>query len=161
MSTQSVSKKIFISALVSLPFPFLLLLALDAGSGLPGEMGAVAFLGSNEGPNFYIVAWLFFVLASILDVLFIRPTSSVAEEFEGDDDDDSGVAEGKESGIVKWFNVNKGFGFITTDAGEDVFVHFRSIRGRGRRSLRQGQSVRFDISQGEKGLQAENVSIVK
>ena len=160
MSTQSVSKKIFISALVSLPFPFLLLLALDAGSGLPGEMGAVAFLGSEQGPNFYVVAWLLVVLASITDVLLIRPASSVAEEFEGDDDD-SDAAEGSERGTVKWFNVNKGFGFITTDAGDDVFVHFRSIRGRGRRSLRQGQIVRFDISEGEKGLQAENVSIIK
>jgi CspA family cold shock protein len=56
--------------------------------------------------------------------------------------------------------VNKGFGFITTEAGEDIFVHFRSIRGRGRRSLRQGQKVRFDISNGEKGLQADNVSVI-
>ncbi|MDX1453720.1 MAG: cold shock domain-containing protein [Oleiphilaceae bacterium] len=160
MSTQSVSKKIFISALVSLPFPFLLLLALDAGSGLPGDMGAIAFLGTEQGPNFYVVAWLMFVLAAITDVLLIRPSSSVAEEFEGDDDDDGGV-DGAESGTVKWFNVNKGFGFITTDGGEDVFVHFRSIRGRGRRSLRQGQSVRFDITEGEKGLQAENVSVIK
>ena len=62
---------------------------------------------------------------------------------------------------MKWFNVNKGFGFITTDAGEDVFVHFRSIRGHGRRSLRQGQLVRFDLSDGEKGMQADNVSVVK
>jgi CspA family cold shock protein len=75
--------------------------------------------------------------------------------------DSSDGPEGSESGSVKWFNVNKGFGFITTDAGEDVFVHFRSIRGHGRRSLRQGQLVRFDLSDGEKGKQADNVSVVK
>jgi CspA family cold shock protein len=62
---------------------------------------------------------------------------------------------------VKWFNVNKGFGFITTEEGDDIFVHFRSIQGRGRRSLRQGQSVRFDTSMGDKGKQADNVSVVK
>ncbi|UZW76826.1 cold shock domain-containing protein [Alkalimarinus sediminis] len=57
--------------------------------------------------------------------------------------------------------MNKGFGFITRDAGDDVFVHFRSIRGHGRRSLRQGQQVRFNVTQGDKGLQAENVSVVR
>ncbi|MCH2159422.1 MAG: cold shock domain-containing protein [Oleiphilaceae bacterium] len=50
---------------------------------------------------------------------------------------------------------------MTTESGDDIFVHFRSIRGRGRRSLRQGQNVRFDISVGEKGKQADNVSVVK
>ncbi|MCG8609731.1 MAG: cold-shock protein [Pseudomonadales bacterium] len=62
---------------------------------------------------------------------------------------------------MKWFNVSKGFGFITRDSGEEIFVHFRSIRGRGHRSLRQGQRVRFSVSQGEKGLQADNVSVAK
>ncbi len=69
----------------------------------------------------------------------------------------------RERGTVKWFNVSKGYGFITRDAGGDVFVHFRSIRGqgRGRRSLNEGQAVEFVLTEGEKGPQAEEVSIVK
>ena len=64
----------------------------------------------------------------------------------------------RESGSVKWFNANKGFGFITRDNGDDIFVHFRSIRGDGHRVLREGQRVEFVISEGEKGLQAEDVA---
>jgi len=69
----------------------------------------------------------------------------------------------RERGTVKWFNVSKGYGFITRDAGGDVFVHFRSIRGqgRGRRSLNEGQLVEFVLSEGEKGPQAEEVSVLK
>ncbi|MDG9668262.1 cold-shock protein [Hahella sp. CR1] len=63
--------------------------------------------------------------------------------------------------MVKWFNPNKGFGFITREGGDDIFVHFRSIRGRGHRSLRQGQKVRFRTVEGDKGLQAEDVSPVR
>jgi len=65
----------------------------------------------------------------------------------------------RESGTVKWFNTNKGFGFITRDNGDDVFVHFRSIRGQGHRTLIEGQRVEFDVTKGEKGLQAEDVAI--
>jgi len=67
----------------------------------------------------------------------------------------------RESGSVKWFNASKGFGFITRDSGEDIFVHFRSIRGEGHRVLHDGQRVEFAISEGEKGLQAEDVAAAK
>lgn len=62
-------------------------------------------------------------------------------------------------GTVKWFNDEKGFGFIKRDNGPDVFVHFRAITssGPGRRSLVEGQKVQFRVVQGQKGLQAENV----
>ena len=64
----------------------------------------------------------------------------------------------RESGTVKWFNDSKGFGFIEREQGEDVFVHFRSIRGEGYRTLKQGARVEFDLSQTDKGYQAEDVA---
>ena len=66
----------------------------------------------------------------------------------------------RESGTVKWFDNAKGFGFIQRTAGEDVFVHFRQIRGEGYRTLQEGQQVQFNVVQGPKGLQAEDVSAV-
>ncbi len=63
-------------------------------------------------------------------------------------------------GKVKWFNGQKGYGFITTDEGEDVFVHYSAINGSGFRTLDQGQRVSFEVMQGPKGLQASNVSKV-
>lgn len=61
------------------------------------------------------------------------------------------------SGNVKWFNDAKGFGFITSENGDDVFVHFSAIQGGGFRSLAEGAAVEFDVVQGPKGLQAANV----
>lgn len=63
----------------------------------------------------------------------------------------------RETGTVKWFNANKGYGFITRENGDDVFVHFRSVQGKNRRSLIEGESVQFVLAQGEKGAQAEDV----
>ena len=65
----------------------------------------------------------------------------------------------KTTGTVKWFNDAKGFGFITTDGGEDVFVHFSAIQGNGFRTLSEGATVEFEVTQGPKGLQAANVTI--
>jgi CspA family cold shock protein len=64
------------------------------------------------------------------------------------------------TGKVKWFNSQKGYGFITTDDGEDVFVHYSAIAGSGFRTLDEGQRVSFEVTQGPKGLQAANVSKV-
>jgi len=63
-----------------------------------------------------------------------------------------------EKGTVKWFNNAKGYGFITRESGEDLFVHFKSITGEGYKSLKQGEMVQFEVEQGAKGLQAVNVS---
>ena len=60
-------------------------------------------------------------------------------------------------GTVKWFNAEKGFGFITRDNGDDVFVHFSAIASDGYKALDEGQEVEFDVTQGQKGPQAENV----
>ena len=162
MSTKSLSKKLLVSALVALPFPYLLLIASQFAGALPNNLSASSFLSSGEGTAFYLVAWLIFLAAALIASVAGESTKSVANA--GNEDEETNVSdspEGAESGSVKWFNVNKGFGFITTDGGEDVFVHFRSIRGHGRRSLRQGQLVRFDLSDGDKGKQADNVSVIK
>ncbi len=64
----------------------------------------------------------------------------------------------RETGTVKWFNDAKGFGFISRESGEDVFVHFRAIQGTGFKSLQEGQKVSFEVVQGQKGLQADAVT---
>jgi CspA family cold shock protein len=61
------------------------------------------------------------------------------------------------TGRVKWFNNSKGFGFIEVEGGKDVFVHFSAIQGSGYRSLEEGQTVEFEVTQGQKGPQASNV----
>lgn len=67
---------------------------------------------------------------------------------------------GREQGTVKWFNTNKGYGFIARDAGGEIFVHYRSIQGSGRRFLRDDQRVEFTVGEGEKGPQAEDVAVL-
>ena len=63
----------------------------------------------------------------------------------------------RQIGTVKWFNDAKGFGFITPESGDDVFVHFRSIQGNGFKSLQEGQKVSFVLVKGQKGMQADEV----
>jgi len=66
----------------------------------------------------------------------------------------------RDTGTVKWFNTSKGFGFISRDSGDDIFVHFRAIRGEGHRVLVEGQRVEFSVMHRDKGLQAEDVVAV-
>ncbi|PTS84108.1 cold-shock protein [Pseudomonas sp. HMWF032] len=79
--------------------------------------------------------------------LRLKSRSSTAQHDLGD----------RETGTVKWFNTSKGFGFISRDSGDDIFVHFRAIRGEGHRVLVEGQRVEFAVMQRDKGLQAEDV----
>ena len=65
-----------------------------------------------------------------------------------------------EQGIVKWFNDAKGYGFISRDSGQDVFVHFSAIRATGFKSLTEGQSVQFVVTKGPRGLQADSVQVL-
>ena len=62
------------------------------------------------------------------------------------------------NGTVKWFNAEKGYGFISQESGDDVFVHFSAIRGKGFKTLEEGQSVSFEIEEGPRGKQASNVT---
>lgn len=65
------------------------------------------------------------------------------------------------NGTVKWFNADKGFGFITGEDGKDVFAHFSQINADGFRTLEEGQAVTFEVAQGPKGPQAENITVVR
>ena len=102
----------------------------------------------------------FFVLSLFVLLLLSAYWSNAIKPTQKPTDYRSGELLERESGKVKWFNANKGFGFITRENGEDVFVHFRSIRGKGHRVLRDGQRVDFFVSDGDKGLQAEDVEVV-
>lgn len=62
-----------------------------------------------------------------------------------------------QNGTVKWFNAEKGFGFIEVQGGDDVFVHFSAIQGEGFKTLEEGQKVTFEVERGQRGLQAANV----
>ena len=103
-----------------------------------------------------------FFVATTATALIVRDTAHPAT------DTGTQVAEGstrrapssdadREYGTVKWFNVSKGFGFIVRENGEEIFVHFRSIRGEGRRGLRDGQEVSYVVTESDKGPQAEDV----
>ncbi|PPC79040.1 cold-shock protein [Pokkaliibacter plantistimulans] len=139
MTPKNIVVSIVISALVTLPLPLLLQQILP-------ELAI-----SNAFIPVWAAAAVLAAIASVLG-LFVN-TRVVGEE---DDENDT-----RELGQVKWFNVNKGFGFVTRENGEDVFVHFRAIRGKGHRTLVQGQKVRFHVIQSDKGLQAEDVSILR
>lgn len=92
------------------------------------------------------ISTLLIIIAAVFAATLTRRGSS--QTISGD----------RETGTVKWFNVRKGYGFITRDQGDDIFVHFRNIDGSGRRSVTEGQRVSFVVTTGDKGLQADKVS---
>ncbi len=151
--SNKIVKAIVTGLIFAIPTPFILSILLplvDKATAYP-----------SVGITAYIVSVVVIAIVAALSAIVASGSASSEDSFDSSYDDDDDSPEGDEQGTVKWFNVNKGFGFITRDAGDDVFVHFRSIRGHGRRSLRQGQQVRFNVTQGDKGLQAENVSAVR
>ena len=97
---------------------------------------------------------LLFIATSFASQLIGGGSSSESES----ESESSYSSSDRETGTVKWFNVRKGYGFITRDAGDDVFVHFRNIEGSGRRAIEEGQRVSFVVTTGDKGLQADEVS---
>ncbi|WP_312846318.1 cold-shock protein [Marinobacter arenosus] len=170
------AKAILVAILIAIPAPLILALLL---SFTPEPLRLIAAgelveaLGSNRGIAAYIIALVIFGVSGFLTIAIAgkqqtnkRPVSrgtrsQQSPDYQDDDDNyDENSPEGDEEGTVKWFNVKKGFGFIVRDSGDEVFVHFRAIRGRGRRVLRQGQLVRFSVVEADKGLQADNVSIL-
>jgi CspA family cold shock protein len=140
-------------------FIYSFIISLIAALALPFILDEVGRGSSIVDTQYELVAAVVFVmfwLATLATgVKFI--SSGVEDDAQWDEMDDD---PNRESGTVKWFNVTKGFGFVTRDQGDDVFVHFRSIRGKGHRSLLEGQRVRFSVTESDKGIQAEDVSIV-
>ncbi|WP_211085067.1 cold-shock protein [Marinomonas profundi] len=113
-------------------------------------------LKQEMGANFLV--YFGFILVSVyVGAMVSQVSSSIGYDSDSEEDED----DDREQGTVKWFNSSKGFGFLTMENGDDVFVHYRAIRGRGRRFLVEGQLVRFYVTEGEKGKQAENVSIIR
>lgn len=150
MSGVQILKNVLISVVAAVVLPFVLSRLVE---------GFAPF-----NPAVIGVTFVFFLAATLLAGL---GNSSVASNRRpgyvpsGNDMQDDEENDDREEGTVKWFNVSKGFGFITRSNGEDVFVHFRNIRGRGHRSLTEGQRVRFNVHRSEKGLQAEDVSVMR
>lgn len=114
-------------------------------------MQAVFMLSSTEFLNYQLLSLLTLAAAAAIHLaLNLRKVSTKSTPLSQDLSD-------RETGTVKWFNTSKGFGFISRDSGDDVFVHFRAIRGEGHRVLVEGQRVEFTVMDREKGLQAEDV----
>lgn len=103
------------------------------------------------------LAELVVLIAAVLAGCLLTATGASRAEY-GDYDDEADDDE--ETGTVKWFNVKKGYGFITRDSGDDVFVHYRNINGEGRRAIAEGQRVRFIVVSSEKGPQADEVEAI-
>ena len=108
-----------------------------------------ALLITADYAKLWAISFISILLASFIAVKTVSSTSSTSRTV---------IKNGQERGTVKWFNAAKGFGFITRENGEDIFVHFRSIQGKGHRSLGEGQAVIFSVTDGEKGLQAIDVT---
>jgi CspA family cold shock protein len=100
-----------------------------------------------------LLTFVIAIFTGILLTILSERTSFKSTSFKS-------TSEAFELGTVKWFNVKKGYGFITRDQGDDVFVHFRNIQGSGRRSISEGQRVEFKVTTGDKGLQADEVSAI-
>lgn len=168
-------KAILVALLIAIPAPFVLafflvtftpeLFQILSQSGTNDVANNPTFvLGSAQGIAAYVIALILFGIAGFLAVALTQSKSASGSQNDrpaSDGMEDDFGPEGNEEGTVKWFNVKKGFGFIVRESGDEVFVHFRAIRGRGRRVLRQGQLVRFNVVQADKGLQADNVSILE
>ena len=132
--------------------PFFISFAITALACIP-----LYFLSVQEFSltlsDFPIIALTLFIIVLVSSFCAQRSSAGTGNDLYEDE-----YGSDREKGNVKWFNANKGFGFITRDSGDDVFVHFRSIRGEGHRVLHDGQRVEFEVSEGDKGLQADDVA---
>lgn len=181
MNPRVVLRCIFISLLLAMPMPLVLLGMLHLVNAPLAELWLIELELSGVGPSYAAVTLASFVVlfAATLAAVALAPQVVVAGNLAAraapgarptqappadvDDEEELDVIDpndGREEGEVKWFNTNKGYGFITRDNGEDVFVHFRAIRGRGPRMLAEGQLVRYHVIRNDRGLQADDVSVI-
>ena len=138
--------KIFFISLVFTGTATLASYHLLSGQGTGIMQSVSALMTMDQGP-----LWTSLFISIFLACFFTVKLGGANQAVEK-------VGAGQEVGTVKWFNAAKGFGFITRENGDDVFVHFRSIQGKGHRSLGEGQRVVFSVAEGDKGLQAVDVS---
>ena len=131
-------KKILSAIIIGLIGYEITKLFLDNGLALPTTTPEISLL-------------LIFIATALVATLIPFGGTSIAT---------AAPASGREQGTVKWFNVRKGYGFITRDQGEDVFVHFRNIEDKGRRGLKEGERVSFVVTMGDKGEQADQVKSI-
>ncbi|WP_027965910.1 cold-shock protein [Halomonas halocynthiae] len=147
MNLNVVLRSCFFSLLLALPAPWLIGLFADWFGGQPAQLALQGYVA-------VVVAVFLLMLVATL-IVGARGARSAPSTGQIEIEDD-----GREIGEVKWFNVNKGYGFITRDTGEDVFVHFRAIRGHGHRTLAEGQKVKYHTSHNDRGLQADDVTVI-
>ena len=142
-----------VSLLLATPSPLLIALMISLLTGITVEE-LVNLAEDDKVLTGYLGAVVaVFALLMVATLATNAFTPQLASQAEALDDD-------REIGEVKWFNVNKGYGFITRAGGEDVFVHFRAIRGHGHRTLAEGQKVRYYVVENERGLQADDVTVI-
>lgn len=133
--SMAIFKRILISIVIGVVAYEITKLLLDGGLAIPATTPEISLM-------------LIFIVTSFVSMLAAGNTGTVGSAESGD----------REQGTVKWFNVRKGYGFITRDQGEDIFVHFRNIEGKGKRAINEGQRVSFVVTTGDKGLQADQVT---
>lgn len=141
-------KIIIISFIISIPATIATLHIQPAQNISLSE--SITMMMSAARAPLWVISFFSILIGSILATTGNRSRNTASG--------DIAIQAGQECGTVKWFNAAKGFGFITRENGEDIFVHFRSIQGKGHRSLGEGQTVIFSVTEGEKGLQAVDVS---
>jgi len=137
--------KIFASSLI-------LFASLGALVSFFGRMSAVSY----NSVSFNATCQILLLLGVFLHSMKYSKVFNAKKHFHVNRSDTLTVS-GRETGTVKWFDISKGFGFISRDHGDDVFVHYRSIRGDGHKILAEGQRVEFYATQKDKGLQADDV----
>ncbi|AJQ96756.1 cold-shock protein [Gynuella sunshinyii] len=149
MNLKIFNIRLILSLIIALAAPFIFLAVAKLSMESTGLYEFIASLSGTSKVTMYAIG----VIATAITILFGLYIDAALN--------DSEVIDDREEGVVKWFNVSKGFGFVTRENGDDVFVHFRSIRGRGHRSLQEGQRVKFGLVESSKGLQAEDVSVIR
>ncbi|MFQ3786640.1 cold-shock protein [Halomonas sp. A29] len=153
MNRKVIIRCTLISLLLALPSPLLIALFVTL---IEDDLARQLFVMIEAGgvtsiyPAVVAAVFVLLLVATLLLHSF-SPRLAVLADVENDD---------REIGEVKWFNVNKGYGFIKRESGEDVFVHFRAIRGRGHRTLAEGQKVRYHVIENDRGLQADDVTVI-